>query len=389
MFQNEFLWKKKMIIFMKKITMNQISWNRFTSLTIVSSIIFMVIIENFTIVQSLTLGSYCNPLNGCDNETLICYNYQCVCAPGYNPTIGDSNVHEYCQQYDCHNDQNCSSEIDPYRKCNLSKKKCIDCQHGMFLSQKRQRCVSYLGQSCLNDLLSESELRNQSLVCRNGVLVCRPNHYPDEQWTHCRSKSQNCLYDYECQMFSDYYRICHRSKHSNRSRCICDQDSRENPHTLQCIFIGPTFSSFLMMPFFLLPMCLMIVIIAYVGHRLFRSSQSPRTSTSNHSNSSRNNHSTTRTHRRQRRNVTSSLQPDPTKTPSALSRMDLNDLPPSYDIVLREQQRIQDEISQQQPNDQQQVGCSTSTTSQPSTSILTTTRQQQQQQQKESTEVLP
>ncbi|KAH7644277.1 hypothetical protein HUG17_6639 [Dermatophagoides farinae] len=342
--------------------MNQISWNRFTSLTIVSSIIFMVIIENFTIVQSLTLGSYCNPLNGCDNETLICYNYQCVCAPGYNPTIGDSNVHEYCQQYDCHNDQNCSSEIDPYRKCNLSKKKCIDCQHGMFLSQKRQRCVSYLGQSCLNDLLSESELRNQSLVCRNGVLVCRPNHYPDEQWTHCRSKSQNCLYDYEF--------------------------PRKSTYTSMYIYWADVFQ-FFDDAIFLLPMCLMIVIIAYVGHRLFRSSQSPRTSTSNHSNSSRNNHSTTRTHRRQRRNVTSSLQPDPTKTPSALSRMDLNDLPPSYDIVLREQQRIQDEISQQQPNDQQQVGCSTSTTSQPSTSILTTTRQQQQQQQKESTEVLP
>ncbi|KAH9421340.1 hypothetical protein DERP_013790 [Dermatophagoides pteronyssinus] len=340
-------------------------------LIMMATIIMVNANESTTITTAKKLGSYCNPtLDGCQNETLICYNYQCLCINGFD------HEKNQCKSLNCQQDQDCSKEIDPHRKCNQTTLKCNDCQHGWFFHPKRQRCVSYLGQSCLNDdvdyQLNEHELHKQSLVCRNGLYVCRPNHYPDEQWTHCKQKPEDCHSHERCHIFSDFYRICHRSKHSGRSHCICNPDSRENSHTLQCIYVGPTFSSFLMMPFFLLPMCLMIVIIAYVGHRLFRSSSSS-SSTQHSSNSNRNNQQSTmasRINRRLRRNISSpssssTMQLDPTKSPSALNRMNQNDSPPSYDVVLREQQRIQDELlqQQQQHSQQQQVGCSTSTSS--------------------------
>ncbi|UXI16331.1 GPI mannosyltransferase 4-like [Sarcoptes scabiei] len=228
-----------------------------------------LIVSFFSSLEALRFGSFCNPINGCHQNNLVCHLDRCRCAPGHLFLAG------HCLLRECHDDLDCYSSVDPFRTCHLGF--CNKCLFGMQLDKQTNRCRSLLGQPCHLDSLSDDFAllqSNQSLVCRNGMFVCKPNHYPDPMWTHCQSSIQQCRTNQQCQMFSDYHRIC-RENEINEKFCVCDEKSHENLLTLQCIPSNSRISSFIMMPFFLLPTFLMIIIVAYVGNRVFRSNQTP------------------------------------------------------------------------------------------------------------------
>lgn len=272
--------------------------------------------------KSFSLNSYCNTLNGCHNKSLICYQSRCVCSPGYLEINGE------CIFIGCTEDIECSHPTDPFRMCNEETKECTECQFSMFFNEARQRCVSYLGSKCsLDDSNNEDMVYNQNLVCRNGLYVCRPDYYPNEEWTFC--KKEECTNNTQCQMFSDYYRVC------RRSQCVCDTFTRPNPLTFQCQGIGRLISGFMLIPFFLFPMLLMLVIVVFIFYKSLHYYNQYRFATHpNHSNV------------RQSSNTNQSNVPDSNKSPAAFREINLNDLPPSYE-ALESQRQILNKIQRE------------------------------------------
>lgn len=268
---------------------------------------------------SYSLGSTCNTLNGCKSKSLICYQSRCVCSPGYLENNG------ICISIGCAEDFECKSSTDPFRMCNNATRQCTNCDYYTFFSEARQRCVSYLGSNCsLYDPSNEDMYHNMNLVCRNGLYVCRPDYYPDEEWTFCRREP--CTNDTQCQMFSDYYRVC------IKSHCVCDKFTRPNPLTSQCQGIGRVISGFMIIPLFLFPMLLMLIIVVFIFYKSLHYYNHYRFATHpNHANNVR-----------QSSNTIQANLPDSNKSPSAFRDVNLNDQPPSYEVVESQRQIYND-----------------------------------------------
>lgn len=231
------------------------------------------------------LGSFCNPVEGCLRPSLTCHKNRCECAPGYGRSDENGKEAAECTRVVCQRHEDCNLLLDPGRRCHQGA--CSRCKDGLQLDTVVNRCISRLGFACNNtrDCLADSSLfpllntednnnNNISLIddaessppiCRSGRCVCRPNDYPNEDWSACQRRRRGCTSHSDCNPFGDDpYRYCS----SSRGECLCKLGYYEEPVAGGlCLPYAPLQFS-LMMPFWLTLIMLTICILVYVSRRL-------------------------------------------------------------------------------------------------------------------------
>ena len=275
-----------------------------------------------TNITQLQLNSFCNSINGCSNNSLICVLNVCQCAPGY---VKDG---DQCSFVGCAKDSDCQP-LDSKRKCNNGI--CDQCYDGFRLEPFSNRCITKLGHQCnqsrdcwfnkfnqqlfTNDEYSFPSNMNQSIICRYGRCVCRTDHYPSNDWSGC--ERHKCSSKMQCNMFGDDpQRYCSKS----RRRCLCRSGFIEDFRLSICVPYNPVQFS-LMVPFWCTFILFAICLIIHVVRRLASNHQPP------HSTRSSTVTGQTTTHNQQ-------------STNDSIERLNLP--PPSYETVVKNMNNYQE-----------------------------------------------
>ena len=223
-----------------------------------------LVLELTNVDASLSYGSECNFLDGCQSESLNCYKNRCFCAPGYNVS-GNK-----CVAFQCSNNDECKTSFDPYRTC--TNKECSTCENGTYLDRGKNRCLSMLGMDCLSNLDCNNNM--DPLMCYNGQCICLPNYYPDQFKRRCEPTPQNCKTDKDCNLYGfDQNMICDLD---GDHYCHCSFGFSENIFRNRCVRVR-NYSNILFTPFVLIIILVSFIMTVYMGNRMLKIFKTQRT----------------------------------------------------------------------------------------------------------------